>query len=62
MEASVGSVDYNGRQSAIRRARMPSDQLLLLCADIVTEQKKLGARRRLGTRLDMALSWPARLQ
>ena len=56
------SVDYNDRQSAIRRARTPSDQSLLLCVDIVTEQKKLGARRRLGTRLDTAVSWLARLQ
>ena len=60
--AQPTSVDYNGRQSAIRRARMPSDRSLLLRADIMTEQKKLGVWRRLGTRLDTALSWPARLQ
>ena len=56
------SVDHKGRQSAIRRARTLSDRSLLLCVDIVTEQKKLRARRRLGTWLDTALSWPARLQ
>ena len=36
------SVDYNGRQSAIRRASTPSDRWLLVCADIVTEQKNRG--------------------
>ena len=39
---TVVSVDYNGRQSAIHRARTPSDRSLLLCAEIVTEQKNRG--------------------